>query len=95
MVNDDQIVLRPKEFKMGPDVENYVQKLAKDGTLAELSKNGNLTVDSLKNTALGRLCNIFEETVGIKMEPGDILIFGDSASFEVITGGGFPHGQSP
>lgn len=94
MVNDDQIVLRAKDFKMGPDVENYVQKLKKDGTLLKLSKEGNLTVDSLKKTSLGRTCDIFQESVGL-MDPGDVLIFGDSATFEVITGGGFPEGQSP
>lgn len=95
MTNDNQIVIRAREFKMGPDVEHYLQKLKKDGTLKKLSEEGNLTVDSIKNTSLGNMCDIFEESFGMKMEPGDILIFGDSANFELMTGGGFPQGQSP
>ena len=95
MSNTYQIVIRSRDFKAIPDVEYYVQKLKNDGILDNLSKESNLTVEKLKNTHLGYMCDIFEETVGTKMEPGDILIFGDTATFEVITGGGFPQGQSP
>ena len=32
MANDDEIVIRPHDFKLAPDVEHYVQTLSDNGT---------------------------------------------------------------
>jgi len=37
--------------------------------------------------ALGRMCDVLIEEVGKHLEVGDIIIFGDSATFEIFTGG--------
>lgn len=87
MVNDDEIIVRARDFELAPDVEMYVDKLRKDGTLEKLSQEGNLNVETIKNTPLGKMCNIYAEETGKKMEIGDIIIFGNEGTFEINTGG--------
>jgi len=87
MTNDYVIVIRTRDFKMGPDVENYVQTLKNNGTLDRLSKEGNLNLKSIKNTSLGKMCDMFDGFPKDKMQSGDIIIFGDSTAFYVQTGG--------
>lgn len=54
MANDTEIIVRTKDFELGPDVEIYVQKLQKDGTLDKLSEEGNLNAESLKKNSIGK-----------------------------------------
>jgi len=87
MANDNEIIVRAKDFEIAPDVEMYVDKLRKNGTLEKLSQEGNLNAETIKNTSLGKMCDIFVEETGNKMEIGDIIIFGNEGTFEFNTGG--------
>ena len=64
-----------------------VQSLLKNGTLEKLSKEGNLKADTIRNMPLGRMRDIFVEEAGKLLVVGDIIIFGDTATFEIFTGG--------
>ncbi|MBC8251595.1 MAG: hypothetical protein H8E89_08420 [Candidatus Nitrosopelagicus sp.] len=88
MTNDNEIIVRARDFKMGPDVEHYVETLKKNGTLEKLSQENNLNVESIKNTSLGKMCDIFAEETGHKLEVSDIIIFGETGTFEIYVGGG-------
>ncbi|WP_428325654.1 hypothetical protein [Nitrosopumilus sp.] len=88
MVNDSQIVVRARDFEIAPDVEHYVETLKKNGTLEKLSKEDNLNVKSIKNTSLSKMCDIFTEEIGCKLEVSDIVIFGETGTFEIYSGGG-------
>ena len=88
MTNDEEIVIRSRDFKMSPDVEHYVEMLSKKGVLEKLSKEGNLNAETIRGLALGKMCDIFVEDVGRTLKPGDIIIFGETATFELFTGGG-------
>ncbi|MCE2507135.1 MAG: hypothetical protein J4F36_11870 [Nitrosopumilaceae archaeon] len=57
-----------------------------NGTLEKLSGEGNLNAETLKNTSLGKMCDIFVEEVGKSLKSGDVLIFGDEATFEIFAG---------
>jgi len=87
MTNEEEIVIRAKDFEMGPDVELYIRKMKTDGTLEKLSQERNLNTNTLKNTSLGKMCDIFPETVGRRLESGDVIIFGNFGTFEMFTGG--------
>ena len=87
MTNDDVIVVRARDFKMAPDVENYVQKLFEDGIFSELSKQRDLNVDEIKKMPLGKVCDIFVQKPGIDFMASDILINGETGTFEIFTGG--------
>lgn len=87
MVNDNEIVVRTRDFKLTPDVEHYVQSLLNKGTLEKLSKEGNLNADTIRNMPLGGMCDIFVENVGKSLEPGDVIIFRDTGTFEIFAGG--------
>lgn len=87
MANDTEIIVRARDFEIAPDVELYVEKLRKNGTLEKLSHEGNLNAETITNTALGKMCDIFAEEVGKKLEISDIIIFGNEGTFEINTGG--------
>ena len=87
MANDDEIIVRTLDFNMSPDVEHYIQTLSRKGILEKLSKEGNLNVSTIKSMPLGRICDIFVEDAAKKLSSGDIIIFGDTATFEVFAGG--------
>ena len=36
---------------------------------------------------LGRMCDIFVEKVGKSLESGDVIIFGETGTFEIFVGG--------
>ena len=57
-----------------------------NGTLEKLSSEGNLNTETIKNTSLGKMCDIFSEDVGKSLKSGDILIFGDEVTFDVFGG---------
>ena len=88
MTNDVEIVVRARDFEIAPDVEHYVETLKKKGILEKLSQEGHLNVESIKNTSLGKMCDIFTEDVGRKLEVSDMIIFGETGTFEIYTGGG-------
>lgn len=87
MTNDDVIIIRARDFKMAPDVEIYIQKLFKDGVLSELSKQRDLNVGEIKKMPLGKVCDIFEQKPGMDFMASDILINGETGTFEIFTGG--------
>ena len=88
MTNDSEIVIRTRDFELGPDVELYVQRLSKDGTLERLSKENNLNAETIKNSPLSKMCDIFVEDGTKLLQAGDVIIFGHYGTFEVNTGGG-------
>ena len=87
MANNDDIIVRAYDFKMLPDVELYVEMLSKKGTLEKLSKENDLNVEAIRDMPLGKMCDIFTGDAGKRLEPGDIIIFGKTATMEVYTGG--------
>lgn len=88
MVNDEKIIIRTRDFKMGPDVELYVQSMKKNGILENLSKEKNLNAETLRNTPLEKMCDIFDEKVGKSLQSGDLIIFGETGNFEIYAGEG-------
>lgn len=86
MTKDNQIVVRARDFELGPDVEMYIQNMKKNGILEKLSNEGNLNAETLKNTNLGKMCDVFVEEMGKTLKSGDILIFGDDATFDIFGG---------
>ncbi len=78
------MVIRAKNFKDLPDVENYVNILQKKGILKKLANEKKLTINELKKFPVSRLCNIFE--VGnLELEIGDIIIFESSGNHQFFT----------
>jgi len=63
MTNDSEIVVSVRDFEVGPDVEHYIQTMKNNGTLEKLSGEGNLNAEALKDTSLGKMCDIFVENV--------------------------------
>ena len=88
MVNDVEIVVRARDFEMGPDIELYIQTMKNDGTLERLSGEGNLNAETLRKSSLGRSCDIMVEETGKQLEVSDVIIFGNTGTFEIFTGGG-------
>ena len=87
MANKVEFVIRARDFEIAPDVELYVEKMSKNGTFEKLSQENNLNAETIRNTSLGKMCNIFVEESGKLLEAGDIIIFGDTATFEIFTDG--------
>jgi len=46
MVNDGEIIVRTRDFKMAPDVELYIQTMKNNGILEKLSQEGNLNAET-------------------------------------------------
>lgn len=80
MINDNEIIDRARDFEMAPDVEIYVQRLQKDGILTKLSAEDNLNAETIQNTSLKKMCDIFVEETREKIESGEGIIFGNSAT---------------
>ena len=87
MANDNELVIRTRDFKLAPDVESYVQNLSNDGTLERLSKEANLNADTIRNMPLGKICDIFVERASKGLLPGDVIVFGNYGTFEIYTDG--------
>lgn len=88
MTNDGEIIIRVKDFEMSPDIELYIQSMKNKGTLEKLSNEGNLNVETIQKSLLGKSCDIMVEKIGRRLESGDIIIFGDTGTFEIYAGGG-------
>lgn len=78
------LIIRAKDFKNLPDVENYVKELHKKDYFKNLIKEEKLTVEEVKKQPFARLCDIFFRKEKQLLETGDIIIFKKSGNYVVF-----------
>jgi len=80
-IND--IIIRTKNFKNLPDVENYVHGLHSKGFFKNLIGNGKFTVEEIRKLPISSGCEIFFQNEKQELETGDIIIFHDTGNFQL------------
>jgi len=80
-IND--IIIRTKNFKNLPDVENYIHGLHSKGFFKNLRGNGKFTVEEIRKLPISSGCEIFFQNKKQELETGDIIIFHDTGNFQI------------
>jgi len=77
------LIIRTKNYKNLPDVENYVNGLLSKGYFKNLIDDGKLTVEEIKKLPISSACEIFYQNKKQELETGDIVIFHDTGNFQL------------
>lgn len=77
------LIIRTKDSKNLPDVENYIAGLFSKGYFKNLIDGGKLTVEEIRKLPISSACEIFFRKEKQKLETGDIIIFKDTGNFQV------------
>jgi len=78
------IVIRAKNFRDLPDVENSIHILQKKGILKKLANEKKINAKELKKFLLSRFVDIFQSD-NLNLKIGDIVIFGFSGNYQLFT----------
>ncbi len=78
------LIIRTKDYKNLPDVENYVRELHKNNYFKNLIEEKKFTLEEIKKQPFTRLCDIFFRKEKQSLETGDIIIFKKSGNYQVF-----------
>ena len=83
MSNLYDLIIRTKDFKNLPNVENYVHGLHSKGFFKNLIDEGKLTVEEIRKLPISRYCEIFFLKEKQELEVGDIILFKYNGNFQI------------